>query len=271
MKNLLLRSLSGLVFVSLVIGSIFLNNEVSGLVFMFFALVCQYEFLRMFKMIKSKSQLFVVQGLSFLTYTLMYVIANDMLPLKFLSLFFVLLLLLSIYELYQKTSTPAKNVAVSLFSIIYTIVPFGFIHFLLNIDHLGTDGKMLVLVSFSLVWLNDTAAYLVGSAIGKHRLFERISPKKSWEGSIGGFVFVSIATLVLSQYYSFFSTIEWFILGMIVVTFANYGDLVESMFKREAGIKDSGNIMPGHGGLLDRLDAILFTIPAVLFYVYLLY
>ena len=121
-----------------------------------------------------------------------------------------------------------------------------------------------------MIWCNDTFAYLVGKLIGKHKLLERVSPKKTIEGFIGGIVFTILASVIISQFYTFFNVTLWIITGLIISVFGTLGDLVESKFKREAGIKDSGNIMPGHGGILDRLDSIIFVIP-FLYTLYLIY
>ena len=122
-----------------------------------------------------------------------------------------------------------------------------------------------------MIWMNDTGAFLVGCTIGKHRLFERISPKKSWEGFWGGMFFCVMTGVgyyyLISEVPATINSLPFFIiLGIIVSVFATFGDLVESMFKRSVGVKDSGNLIPGHGGILDRIDSLLFVIPAVAFY-----
>ena len=123
---------------------------------------------------------------------------------------------------------------------------------------------------FIMIWCNDTFAYLVGKSFGKHKLLERVSPKKTIEGFIGGIVFTIIASIIISQFYTFFNVTLWIISALIISIFGTLGDLVESKFKREAGVKDSGNIMPGHGGILDRLDSVIFVIP-FLYIFYLIY
>ncbi|MEG1685284.1 MAG: phosphatidate cytidylyltransferase, partial [Bacteroides sp.] len=112
--------------------------------------------------------------------------------------------------------------------------------------------------------------YCIGSLIGKHRLFERISPKKSWEGSVGGGIVAIVAALVLAQFFTFIPLFQWIGLAVTVVVFGTWGDLTESLFKRQLGIKDSGNILPGHGGMLDRFDSALMAIPAAVIYLYVL-
>ena len=129
---------------------------------------------------------------------------------------------------------------------------------------------ILPLSIFIFLWLNDTGAYCIGSLIGKHRLFERISPKKSWEGSIGGGVVAIGVSFILAHYFPFMSMMEWAGLALVVVIFGTWGDLTESLLKRQLYVKDSGNILPGHGGMLDRFDSSLMAIPAAVVYLYAL-
>ena len=129
---------------------------------------------------------------------------------------------------------------------------------------------ILTLFIFVFILMSDSGAYCVGSLIGKHRLFERISPKKSWEGSIGGGVFSIASSFVFAHYFSFLSVWEWAGLALVVVIFGTWGDLTESLMKRQLGIKDSGHILPGHGGMLDRFDSALLAIPAAVVYLYVL-
>ncbi len=127
-------------------------------------------------------------------------------------------------------------------------------------------GPVLLLVVIVTVWVNDTFAYLTGSLIGKHRLYERISPKKSWEGSIGGLFFCLFIAAMFAHYSNYISVDRALIIAILVVVFGSLGDLIESMLKRQAGVKDSGNLIPGHGGILDRFDATFFAVPFVFVY-----
>jgi phosphatidate cytidylyltransferase len=151
---------------------------------------------------------------------------------------------------------------------LYITLPFIL---LLSLPNFISPAKYeIVLAIFIMIWCNDTFAYLVGKSIGKHKLLERVSPKKTIEGFIGGIIFTIIASVIISQFYTFFNVTLWIISALIISIFGTLGDLVESKFNREAGVKDSGNIMPGHGGILDRLDSVIFVIP-FLYILYLIY
>ena len=185
-----------------------------------------------------------------------------------------LLLYLMITELYLKKENPIGNWAYAMLSQLYVALPFALLNVLAFQNSPETSSvtynPILPLSIFVFIWLSDTGAYCVGSLIGKHRLFERISPKKSWEGSIGGAVFSIASSFVFARFFPFMSMWQWAGLAVIVVIFGTWGDLTESLMKRQLGIKDSGNILPGHGGMLDRFDSALMAIPAAVVYLYIL-
>ena len=193
--------------------------------------------------------------------------------------YLITLIYLMVAELYLKQEDPVHDWAYTMLSQLYIALPFS----LLSVLAFRSVGSDIVytwnvpLSVFVFLWINDTGAYLCGSLLGKHKLFPRISPGKSWEGSIGGGILViAIAVLVwyLTEQYNMndlqLSAIEWAGLGLTVVIFGTWGDLIESLFKRTLGIKDSGNILPGHGGMLDRFDSSLLAIPAAVVYLYTL-
>ena len=179
-----------------------------------------------------------------------------------------------ISELYLKKENPVLNWAFSMLSQLYIALPFALLSVLAfqNDVELGTVSynPILPLSVFVFIWLSDTGAYCVGSLIGKHRLFERISPKKSWEGSIGGGAVSIASSFAFAHFFPFMNTFEWVGLALVVVIFGTWGDLTESLLKRQLHIKDSGNILPGHGGMLDRFDSALMAIPAAVVYLYAL-
>ena len=192
-------------------------------------------------------------------------------------LFLIIYLLVS--ELYLKKKNPLNNWAYAMMSQIYIALSFAMLN-VLAYHSIGNEGELsnyqvqynpiLPLSIFIFTWINDTGAYCTGMLFGKHRLFERISPKKSWEGSIGGGVFSIIAAIVIAHYFPFMSISIWIGLALTVVIFGTLGDLTESLLKRTIGIKDSGNILPGHGGMLDRFDSTLMADPAAVVYLYII-
>jgi phosphatidate cytidylyltransferase len=193
--------------------------------------------------------------------------------------YLVTLIYLMVAELYLKQPDPVNDWAYTMMSQLYIALPFSMLSVLaFQSDDTGIHYTWMVPLSvFVFLWINDTGAYLCGSLLGRHKLFPRISPGKSWEGSIGGGVLVVLVALLvwyLSEQYEEnplgLSAIEWAGLGLTVVIFGTWGDLVESLFKRTIGIKDSGNILPGHGGMLDRFDSSLMAIPAAVVYLYTL-
>ena len=184
---------------------------------------------------------------------------------------------LMVAELYLKQEDPVNDWAYTMMSQLYIALPFSLLN-VLAFRSVGSDiafSYLAPLSVFVFLWINDTGAYICGSLLGKHKLFPRISPGKSWEGSIGGGILVmAVAVLVwyLTEQYGVndlgLNAVGWAGLGLTIVVFGTWGDLVESLFKRTLGIKDSGNILPGHGGMLDRFDSSLLAIPAAVVYLY---
>lgn len=174
-------------------------------------------------------------------------------------LFFPFVFLAFIYELFSGSARPFQNVGFIVLGMIYIGAPFALLSFI------AFDGEKfnswVVLGLLLLTWMNDTGAYLVGSNFGKHLLFPQVSPKKTWEGTIGGVVITFITAALFSHFTGEMRLFDWMILAAIVATFGTLGDLVESMLKRSVGVKDSGNLLPGHGGVLDRFDAFIFVLP----------
>lgn len=186
------------------------------------------------------------------------------------------LIVIMVRELYYKKPSPINDWAQTLFPVIYIALPYALLS-LLAFDAKGPGTGYSHVIPFTLfifIWCNDVGAYCTGCTIGKHKLFERISPKKTWEGSIGGAVLTMIAAFLLHRFlpdwYSFMPVWVWIGMALVVVVFGTWGDLIESLIKREMGIKDSGKILPGHGGMLDRFDSALLAIPATVVYLSLI-
>jgi len=147
--------------------------------------------------------------------------------------------------------------------IIYVALPFTLLTVLAYIKN-DTYDPNIVLGCLFLLWASDSGAYFAGTKFGKTKLFERVSPKKSWEGSIGGMIAAMLVATIISKYYTNYSAFHWYVIGVIIVVAGTYGDLVESLFKRSINIKDSADTIPGHGGFLDRFDGLLLSIPFII-------
>lgn len=172
--------------------------------------------------------------------------------------------LLLIFELFSKAELPFSNVALILMSLFYIAIPFSlFPYFCASTN--GFSPNVVAGMLF-LTWANDSFAYIIGSKIGKTPFFLRISPKKTWEGTIGGAVICLLTSAIIAQFFTQLSLANWIVIAAIIAVFGTIGDLVESLLKRSVGVKDSGSFMPGHGGFLDRFDAFIFCIPFVYFY-----
>ncbi len=186
---------------------------------------------------------------------------------KMFGLYAFTLLYLIVSELYRQTERPIANWMYTLASQLYIAVPFALLP-LISINA-GHYTFIYVLALFVFLWTNDTGAYLTGTTLHNvfpAKLFPRISPNKSWIGSIGGGVLTLAVSLIFAHFDPFLNRLTWMGMALVVVVFGTWGDLVESLMKRQLGIKDSGNVLPGHGGMLDRFDSALLTIPAVILY-----
>lgn len=263
MKNVITRTLTGITFMLFIIGGMLLHPL--SHVFVFGALIVFS--LSEFKYFLSPKKLtlenrHIVFGL--LIYLISAFVIYQYLPVQFIWLVIFFLLIEFIILLFKNHKDPLEDIGGYFLGLLYIVAPFSLIH-ILAISSTGYF-PLLSIALFIIIWTNDTGAYCVGMTMGKNRLFERISPKKSWEGAIGGVLF-SLGAGGILAYYTEFSLLFWLFFSLVVSISSIFGDLFESMLKRQLDIKDSGNILPGHGGILDRLDSALFAIPAGLVYI----
>jgi len=268
MKTLLLRSASGFVYAALVLLSIYWGPMVFGFLMFVFAYFSIQEIQELAPVPSSKrsKRLVVIMGL--VIYLLFFMHALNYLPFEYLLINITLLFLVFIGEVLTFTGKAFESASIKVFSLIYTILPLGLINYLFYFNHQESAvNKSFLFAFFIFIWLNDTFAYLTGSLIGKHKLAKNISPKKTIEGSLGGMVFTLGSSILFSIYFPSLSIVEWISFAFIIVLTGTLGDLFESILKRSAGVKDSGSIMPGHGGILDRLDSVLLAVPFI--YIYL--
>jgi phosphatidate cytidylyltransferase len=264
MNDLLKRTLTGGVYVASVLAAICFNPIISSIYFGIIGLVALSEF---YNVAKNKYQisnsiLAYLTAIALYTTVALYSFNIDFkLPLL---ISVVLVIANFIAALYQKNEEPFTSIAFLICGLIYIILPISTTN--LIIQYNSEFQPLLLLSVFILAWCNDTFAYLTGVKFGKHRLFERHSPKKSWEGFVGGFLFTIIAGIVISKFSNIFAMQHWIVISIIVSIIGTLGDLVESMFKRQMGVKDSGKILPGHGGILDRFDLLFIVLPIVWVY-----
>lgn len=271
LPNLIKRAVTGLFFVLVMVGGI-VYSPYSFLAL--FALITLLSLREFYSLMNKHSNtginvwLNAIIGVCF--FGVVTTIQLSVIPfsLVYFSPFLLYFLFLFIRELYNVKTEPLKNLATTVMGHFYITLPFTLLALLAFFPIAGdTSYKWyMILAIFIFIWMNDSGAYLVGSQIGKRRLFERISPKKSWEGFWGGIVFAVLSAAVFGYFVPVLPIYMWMGLAFIVSVAGVFGDLSESMIKRILGVKDSGNILPGHGGMLDRFDAILFAIPAALLY-----
>ncbi len=262
MKETLIRSLSGLVYVLLLLICVCFEQALIALFFAF-GLICLSEFK---KLIQLKSYIpniiFLLLYAIFGYWQAVLKTENGLTEatqiLTVLSIFVVLFL---IKDLFSKKTIPLFKTKRFLLTTFY--ISSAFVFLILIANHYETYNPRILLGSFLLIWINDSFAYLVGKNIGKQKLFEAISPKKTVEGFLGGVFFSCIASYFIATFTETLNFTYWLILAVIISVFGTLGDLIESKFKRQAKVKDSGIIMPGHGGLLDRLDSIIFAAPFI--------
>ncbi|WP_276868603.1 phosphatidate cytidylyltransferase [Bacteroides heparinolyticus] len=275
-NNFIQRAVTGVLFVTVLVGCILYSPFSFGILFTIISVLSVHEFARLINQNGeiSLNKTITSLGGAYLFLALMSFCTQQSVGARVFLPYLALLLYLMITELYLKKKNPTGNWAYSMLSQLYVALPFALLNVLAfqNSPETGsvTYNPILPLSIFVFIWLSDTGAYCVGSLIGKHRLFERISPKKSWEGSIGGGAFSIASSLAFAHFFPFMSWWQWAGLATVVVIFGTWGDLTESLMKRQLGIKDSGNILPGHGGMLDRFDSALMAIPAAVVYLYAL-
>ena len=266
MKNLVLRTVTGIAFVAVMVGGILYSPASLWLLFLLITvlsvweitgLVNAYAGVQVNRLVTTAAAAFLYLGISAMQ-------AEGVPNARLLVVPWLLSVIwLMAEELYLQRDNPLGNWAFAMLAQVYIALPFALLTLFGNATY--------VMAVFLFLWCNDTGAYCTGSLIGRHKLFPRVSPGKTWEGSIGGGLLSIVASLLLAHFVDTTLTyVEWAVFALIVVVIGTLGDLVESLFKRRLGVKDSGNILPGHGGMLDRFDSSLLAIPAVVAYLFVL-
>jgi phosphatidate cytidylyltransferase len=266
LRNLITRAFTGLIFVLVIVGATGYGAYTFGVLFSIITGLTVWELYGLLygkkaNLIKRCTHVLGGVYLFVSSFLYRYGMANEDIFLPYI----LFILALFIAELYYNAENPVSNWASLLFIQVYAAGAFSLLN--LIAIYKQTYFFVPVLALFIFVWINDTGAYLTGSVFGKRRLFERISPKKSWEGFFGGLLFVWLTAILCSHYFKEIDWYHWLGLSTTIVFFATWGDLTESLLKRTIHVKDSGTLLPGHGGMLDRFDSIIMAIPAA--YIYL--
>lgn len=276
MKNFIIRALTGIAIVAVQVLCTYLSPISLAALFLLLTALAVNEFLGLL-IKKGKVRIgrpLIVAGSCYLFFA---VWLNCLTEASLLALFLPYLLFIifcCVRELYNDEGNPIINLGAIMLSQLYVALPLSLINLLAFSDCYLYDCSIkyyvFPLAMYVFLWLNDTGAYLCGSLLGKHKLFPRISPKKSWEGSIGGAIVAMASAVAVAHFFPVLNVWQWVGMALVVVVAGTYGDLTESMIKRSLDVKDSGRMLPGHGGILDRLDSMLFAIPASVIYLYVL-
>lgn len=298
-NNLTKRLLSGLLFLIIMVSMLLIGSITFYMLMTIIITLSLYEFYLIIRKYNVRIPYLYVLLISITIFTLYFSISLNIIePIWFTIILIPLIFFLFVGELYRYQKKPFHNIAYSILSVVYITVPItllnsfvfleredlhagnffdipsyeGFFSDVLffNSDRTIIYSPYILLGFFTLIWIYDTFAYLIGISFGKHRLFERISPKKSWEGAIGGALVTCSLSTLFPNFFHILTWQNWLILSIIVVFASTMGDLVESMLKRSLDLKDSGSIIPGHGGVLDRFDSILLASPAAFIYLQML-
>jgi phosphatidate cytidylyltransferase len=276
LRNFIRRTLTGIWIVIFIIGGFWLHPVsffITGLILL---AGTQYEYYLMIRNTGVRPQMItgMITGLS--VYVISTLIASGFIPHNSFLILIPLISVILVIELYRKQEKPFDSLAHTFFSVIYTAVPLALFPFSAfsrpGIESILPHGSQefspgIILGFFILLWANDTGAYIIGVSLGKHRIMERISPKKSWEGFFGGLIIAVAVACFFPGLLGVLDITGWVVVSVIISIAGIYGDLVESMLKRSMGVKDSGTIMPGHGGFLDRFDSVIISFPIVYLYI----
>jgi phosphatidate cytidylyltransferase len=263
------RVLSVLVAIPIVTTAVHWSPLSYFLLFLVIVTLAMLEFYQLASAGGMRPNKFLGIGGGMVTYTLVFMQASGHMPGRYLYLLCPMVALIYLTELYRQGAAPFTNIAYTLLGIVYVSGPFSLLHIIAFSQ--GAYSHEIVMGILLILWANDTGAFLIGSSIGKHRLFKRISPKKSWEGALGGATLALVVSYAIANYFNSIGLATWLGMGGIIAVAGTYGDLVESMLKRSLKIKDSGKTIPGHGGFLDRFDSFLLAIPFIVAFIRLLY
>jgi phosphatidate cytidylyltransferase len=261
-SNLTQRVIAAVVAVPFLIACMYFSDWSFYGLFLIIGVLAQLEFYKLLKLSDNSPLRYYGTACGGLLISLTFLYEKGIVPVEYLFVLSPLLALVFFIKLYHPSDIkPFRNIGYTFLGIIYVALPFALLQTIAFSN--GSYNWQLVMGCLFLLWASDSGAYFAGTKFGKTKLFERVSPKKSWEGSMGGFAASMLVGVVLGRYFTSLPLWQWLVIGLIIVVAGTYGDLVESLFKRSIKIKDSGSIIPGHGGFLDRFDGLLLSVPFI--------
>jgi phosphatidate cytidylyltransferase len=264
-NNLTQRIITGVLGAAAIITGICLSSWIYFGLFLFLIVVTLNEFYKLVAADEILSERVYGIASGVILFAITFFVEKGELSPRWFLLIFPVIAIVFIIKLYKAEKRPFTNVAFTLLGIVYVALPVSLLNFAAFRE--GKYRFEMILGTLLILWATDTGAYFAGTYLGKHKLFPRISPKKTWEGFAGGALLALIFAYGMSCYFDIMSTVEWLIVGVIIIVAGTFGDLVESLLKRSIEIKDSGNVLPGHGGFLDRFDGLLIAAPFLVAYI----
>lgn len=265
------RAITAFFFTIVMLGSIFTGAYTFTAFYLLLSVLALREFYKLIATVGIKAHLVAGMLYGITMFALVAGYHFQVLEFKFLLLLIPLTTAVFLLELYRKEQSPFTNIAFTFTGLFFVTIPFCFYYSLGFMQDSGTYNYHLPLAFLLMLWASDTGAYLFGRKLGSHKLFERHSPKKTWEGFFGGMFTSVLVSLIIAYFFAEASFWVWAGMAVLIVSFGTLGDLVESMLKRSLNAKDSGSLLPGHGGLLDRFDGLLIAAPVVYMYLYLIF
>jgi len=265
------RAITGFFFVIVMLGSVLLGQYVFSAFYLLVCILCLHEFYKLIAQtgVRPNMQAGMLNGVLLFAFVALQYYTDKSTGHFLLALLPFSMSLIFIQELYKPSPAPFTNIAFTFLGLIFTVLPFTFFHSMAFVK--GNFNFHFPLAFLLILWTNDTGAYLTGRFFGRTKLFERHSPKKTWEGFVGGALLAVGTATIISHYFADVRWMQWASMAVYISLIGTFGDLVESMFKRSINIKDSGGILPGHGGLLDRFDGLLLSAPLVFAFFYLFF
>lgn len=269
MNEFVKRTLTGAGFLIVMLLAVLWSLTSLYILLLIVSSVALYEIYSIFKLREYKpfTTLGIISGI--IITSLVFINRQQYIEDKYLCLILVPFIAIWFSFFFVKRGYIIDSIIITVFGLIYILLPVSLIPFLTQNTLTNGYDPQIFLGTLFIIWIYDTAAYLFGLLVGKHKMAPRLSPKKTWEGFVAGAVTAFLCSMIISRYFTLLDRLDWMIISIVIILFSTAGDLFESLLKREAGIKDSGKFLPGHGGILDRFDSVFLSIPFVFLYLFI--